>query len=152
MVLHWRLSDSKSLQVSRTLLSILVILKNAVVWMVSTRPPTSKSASPFNNPLVTVPNAPITIGIIVTFMLLIYEALCFDVAQGQMNGAPNEIRNRHFHVIYFFLIPWQGRGTYPSFHFVSVLFCGQPRQQSRQFCKCSFFFVDYYKVWCSGRD
>ena len=22
----------------------------------------------------------------------IYEALCFDVAQGQMNGAPNEIR------------------------------------------------------------
>ena len=36
--------------------------------MVSTRPPTSKSSSPFNNPLVTVPNAPITIGIIVTCM------------------------------------------------------------------------------------
>ena len=34
--------------------------------MVSTRPPTSKSSSPFSNPLVTVPNAPITIGIIVT--------------------------------------------------------------------------------------
>ena len=39
-----------------------------IVWMVSTRPPTSKSSRPFNNPLVTVPKAPITIGIIVTFM------------------------------------------------------------------------------------
>ena len=36
--------------------------------MVSTRPPTSKSSSPFCNPFVTVPNAPITIGIIVTCM------------------------------------------------------------------------------------
>ena len=34
--------------------------------MVSTSPPTSKSSSPFSNPLVTVQNAPITIGIIVT--------------------------------------------------------------------------------------
>ena len=36
--------------------------------MVSTRPPFSKSSRPFNNPLVTVPKAPITIGIIVSFM------------------------------------------------------------------------------------
>ena len=36
--------------------------------MVSTRSPTSNSSSPFSNPLVTVPKAPITIGIIVTFM------------------------------------------------------------------------------------
>ena len=43
---------------------ILVVLNNLVVWMVSTRPPTSKSSSPFNNPLVTVLNFPITIGII----------------------------------------------------------------------------------------
>ena len=41
---------------------------NAVVWIVSTRPPTSKSSRPFNNHLVIVPKAPITIGIIVTFM------------------------------------------------------------------------------------
>ena len=68
MVFHWSLSDSKSPQVSKTLLSILAVLNNAVVWMVSTRPPTSKSSSPFSNPLVTVPNAPITIGIIVTCM------------------------------------------------------------------------------------
>ena len=56
---HWSLSDSKSPQVSRTLLTILAVLNNAVVWMVSTCPPTSKSSSPFSNPLVTVPNAPI---------------------------------------------------------------------------------------------
>ena len=68
MVFHWSLSDSKSPQVSRTLLSILAVLSNAVVWIVSTRPLTSKSSRPFNNPLVTVPNAPITIGTIVTSM------------------------------------------------------------------------------------
>ena len=39
--------------------------------MVSTRPPTSKSSRPFNNLLVTVPKAPITIGIIVTFIIII---------------------------------------------------------------------------------
>ena len=68
MVFHWSLSDSKFLQISRTLLSILAILHNAEVWMVSTRPPTSMSSSPFRNPLVTVPSALIAIGIIVTFM------------------------------------------------------------------------------------
>ena len=68
MVFHWSLSDSKSPQVSRTRLSNLAVLSNAVVWIVSTRPPTSKFSRPFNNPLVTVPNAPITIGTIVTFM------------------------------------------------------------------------------------
>ena len=65
---HWSLSDSKSPQIFRILLSILAVLNNVVVWMVSTRPPTSKSSSPFCNHLVTVPNAPITIGIIVTCM------------------------------------------------------------------------------------
>ena len=68
MVFRWSLSDSKSPQVSRTRLSILAVLSNAVVWIVSTRPPTSKSSRPFNNPLFIVPNAPITIGTIVTFM------------------------------------------------------------------------------------
>ena len=68
MVFHWSLGDSKCPQVSRTLLSILAVLNNAVVWMVSTRLPPSKSSSLFSNPLVTVPKAPITIGIIFTFM------------------------------------------------------------------------------------
>ena len=55
-------------QVSPTLLSILAVLNNAIIWMVSTRLTTSKSSSPFSNPLVTVSNTPITIGIIVTCM------------------------------------------------------------------------------------
>ena len=54
MIFHWRLCDSKSPQVFRTLLSILAVLNNAVVWMVSTRPPTSKSSRPFDYPLVTI--------------------------------------------------------------------------------------------------
>ena len=77
--------------------------------MVSTRPPTSKSSSLFSNPLVTVLNAPITIGIIVTCM---------------------------FHSFFNSLARLR---YYPSFHILSVLFCGQPGQQSRQFCKFSSF-------------
>ena len=65
---HWSFSVIKSPQVSRTLLSILVVLNNGVVWIVSPRPPTSKSSSPFISPLVTVPKVPTTIGIIDTFM------------------------------------------------------------------------------------
>ena len=68
MVFHWSLSDSKSPQVSRTGLRILAIISNAVIWIVSTRPPTSKSYRPFDNPLVIVPKAPITMGTIVPFM------------------------------------------------------------------------------------
>ena len=102
MVFHWSLSDSKSPQVSRTLLSMLAVRNNVVVWMVSTCPPISKSSSLFNNPLVTVPKTPITIG-----------------------------SNCHLHVPQFFSILWQSRDIYPSFHILSVLFCGQPGQESR---------------------
>ena len=59
MVFHGILSDSKSPQVSKTLLSILADLNNAVVWMVSTCSLISKSSSPFINPLRIVPCAPI---------------------------------------------------------------------------------------------
>ena len=68
MVFYRRLSDRKSPQVSGTLLSILTIFNNAVVWMVYIRLPTSKSSRPFNNHLVTVPKAPIRICMIATFM------------------------------------------------------------------------------------
>ena len=64
----WVCMLHKSPQVSRTLLSILADLSNAVVWIFSTHPPTSESSSPFINPLVTVQSAPITIGTTFTFM------------------------------------------------------------------------------------
>ena len=67
MVSHWNLNDSKSPLVFRTLLSILAELNNNVI--VSTCPLISSSFStPCTNPLVSVKRAPITIGIIVTFM------------------------------------------------------------------------------------
>ena len=55
-------------QVSRTLLSILTDLNNAVVLMVSTCPYISKSSRLFTNPLEIVLSVPITISITVTFM------------------------------------------------------------------------------------
>ena len=111
IVFHWSLSDSKSPTVSRTFLSILAVLNNVVVWMVSTRPPTSNSSSTFSNPLVTVPNAPTKIGIIVICM---------------------------FHSFFSSL----GRSRYLSFfHILSVLFSGQPGQQSQQFCKFSLLLL-----------
>ena len=72
MVFHKRVSVNNSHQVFRTFLSILVDLNIAVIWMVSIRPPTSKSFSPFSYPLLTVPKAPITIGTFVTCMLYIF--------------------------------------------------------------------------------
>ena len=68
MVFNWSSSNNKSLQVSRTLLSILADLNKAVVSMVSTRPLISKSSTPFTHPLVSVPSVTITIGITVPFI------------------------------------------------------------------------------------
>ena len=73
MVFFSSLGDRKSPQVSTTLLSIQSVLNNAAVWMVSTRPPTSKSSTPLNNPLVTVTKAPIAIGIIVISLLRVFQ-------------------------------------------------------------------------------
>ena len=93
--------------------------------MVSTWPPTSKSSRPFNNPLVTVQKAPITIGIIVTFMFHIFFS--------------SLARSRYLSIFshYFSFILWSA-GTANS----TIL----------QIFFSFFFFVDYYKVWSSGRD
>ena len=42
--------------------------------------------------LVKLANRYTTKGARVFFGIVIYKALCFDVAQGRMNGAPNETR------------------------------------------------------------
>ena len=117
MVSHWSLSDSKSTQVSRTLQSILAVLINVVVSMVSTRPPTSKSSSPFSNPLVTVPKAPITIGKIVSFM---FHSFFYSLE-----------RSRHLSFFSYSssVIPWSA--------WIAKLIILQ----------ILFFVVVYYKVW-----
>ena len=63
MVFHRSLSDSKSLEVSGTLFSILADLNGGVVWMVSTCVFIFNYLSPFINPLLSVTRAPITFGI-----------------------------------------------------------------------------------------
>ena len=67
MVSRWNLSDCKSPQISRTLLGILTDLK-VVFWRISTSPLIFKCSRLGTNSLVTVPSAPITTGITVTFM------------------------------------------------------------------------------------
>ena len=128
MVFHWSLSDSKSPQVSRTLLSILAVRNNAIVWMVSTRPPTSKSSSPFSNPLVTVPNAPNTIGIIVTCMFLSFFQFPSKV----------EVLTLLFTFFQFYSVVSRDNKVD---YFASSLFFF-----------FFFFLFDYYQVWSSGRD
>ena len=118
-VFQWRLSDSKSPQVFRTLLSILAVLNNVVVWMVSTRPPTSKSSSSFRNPLVTVLNAPITIGIIVTFM---------------------------FHSFFNSLARSKYLSLFSHSFSFNLWSAGTVKSTILQFLSF-FFFVDYYYVW-----
>ena len=64
------LTDSTDSQVSRSVLSILADLNNAVDWMFSSCPLISKFFRPYINPSVAVPRVPITIGIMVTFIFL----------------------------------------------------------------------------------
>ena len=112
--------DSKSPQVSRTILSILGDINNAVVWTVSTSPVISKSSSPCTNPLVTISRAPITIGITITFMFHSFFQF------------PSKIEI--FTLLFTF-----------NFTLWSV---GNTKVQN----SASSLFVDYYKIWSSGRD
>ena len=66
MVFHRSLSDNKSPQICKTLLSILADINNDVVLIVSTHV-ISKPSSPFTKPSVIVPRAPTTIGITFLF-------------------------------------------------------------------------------------
>ena len=136
LVFHWSLSDSKSPQVSRILHSILAILNNVVVWMVFTCPPTSKSSSPFNNPLVTVPKSPITINMIVTFM---FHNFFYSLARYRYLSI--------FSLFFSFILwsAWTAKST-----ILQVLFC--LFFFSFFFFLFFFFFVNYYNAWSSGRD
>ena len=69
VVFHCSLSDSKSLQVSRTLLSILADLNNVMVWMVPFLLMISNSSIFFSKPLGTIPSASTTNGITSIVML-----------------------------------------------------------------------------------
>ena len=74
-VFQWILSNSKSPQVSWTLLGILADFNNAIVLMVSARPPISYSSSWLTNLLEIVPGGPITI--IYSMTVFQYELMVF---------------------------------------------------------------------------
>ena len=59
--------ESEWQQDSRTLLSILYDLNNAVVWMVSILPPIFSGSNPLSIPLGTISCAPTTIGITIIY-------------------------------------------------------------------------------------
>ena len=89
MVFLGSLSDNKSPQVSRTLLSVLAVFNNAVVWMVSTRPPTFKPSSRFIIIVVVVVIGPFaTQGWILSNPILI-ESQVLSLVSGR-----REIRSR----------------------------------------------------------
>ena len=122
MVFHWSLSRRKSPQVSRTRLRILAILSNAVIWIVSTRPPTSKSSRPFSNSFVNVPKDTITIDTIV--ILMFHSFLQFS--------SKVEVLILLFTLLQIYSVVSQNSKVD---NFAS-----------------SLFFVDYYKIWYSDRD
>ena len=158
---------------------ILAVLINAVVLMVCTRSPTSKSSHPFSNPLVTASKAPITIGIIVTFMFhsffnslarsrylpsfshsfslgSLYPShyfqvlLCLYIFFGDCTKSTNyNWCYLHFHIPQFFQFPSKVEILIPLF--ASSQFYSVFRWNSKVHNSASsLFFVGYYKVWCFG--
>ena len=127
MVFHWILSESKSPRISSTLLSIPAVFNNAVVRMISTRPLTSKSSRPFNNPFVTVPKVPIIISIIVTFMFHSFFQFPRKV----------EVLITLFTIIQFYSVVNRVSKVDNLADFLFSFF---------------FFFADYCKVWSFDRD
>ena len=114
------LSDTKSPQVSRTLLSILADLNHAAVWMVSTCL-ISKTFSLFTYPFGIVSSASSTISTTVTFI---------------------------FHS--FFLVLLQGLGTYLSFYFLLFSLCSLPGRQSLLFSRFLSFFYFFFLLLSLG--
>ena len=123
MVFHWILRESKSPQVSRTLLLILADLNNAIFWMVSIRPP-------FSNP-----------------SNLLSRSLGISSKCTNYNWY-----HRHLRVLQLFLVLWQSRSTGLSFCFLRSSLCGRLERQSPLYGRvclsvCLFLFVYYYEVW-----
>ena len=90
--------------------------------MVSTRLLISKSFNTCTNPLFTVPTAPISIKISITFMF-----------HNSFSISPDTYHD--FHI--------SSPDTYPDLNFLTSLFCGHQRQKSPQFWKfsCSLLII-----------
>ena len=149
MVFNWSLSDSKSPQVSRTLLRIRTDLNSAVVGMVSTCLLISKSSNPFTKHSGIVPRELITIGINVTFTFhcffssltrskysyfyVLLFLVCFQP------GRQNSTGSSFYFYLYFFL-PFFIFSfiSFSSYNFIfSFFFHSRPRAREGCSCMCS---------------
>ena len=120
MVFHCSLSDSKSFQVSMTLLGILADFNNAIVWMVSDRPTIIFS---FPAPLSSFWRP-------------------FRVHQLQLESPPLSSSIT-------FLALWQDPSTCLSFCFLEFSLCGPLYRQNLLHREFSFFplFFFCYGIW-----
>ena len=121
--------------------------------MVSARPLISKSSSPCTNPLVTVPGAPITIAITVTFMFHSLFVFFSPRAKSQYLS--------FFPLNFSFTVVNQDSkvhnsasslSTCFSFRFLLFLLCSLLKRLSSPFSRLSFFLLNYHKVWSSSWD
>ena len=90
------LSDSKFIQLSRTLLSVLVKIRSAVVCTISILPQISNFPTLFSKFMEILPRAPTTIGIAITFM---FNSFFSSLAR---------FRNLSVVLLSFIFIPWVG--------------------------------------------
>ena len=109
-------------QVSSSLQDSSQYSGNAVIWMVSTRPPTSKSSRPFNNPLVIV-----------------------------SKSTNHNWHNRHFNVPQLFQFSIKVEVLILLFTLLQIYSVVRRNSKVDNFSN-SLLFVDYYKVWSSGRN
>ena len=148
-------------QVSRTLLSILAVLNNVAIWMVSTSPPTFESSSSFNNPLVTVPKVPITIGIIITFMFhSFFNSLArsrylsfFSHSFRFILWSAGTVKSTILQILFFFLLLIIIMRSVLLVEIRWSVFMSKSGTATILQILFFFFFVDYYNEVCSsGRD
>ena len=132
MVYQWSLSDSKSTQVSKTLVSILVDLNNGVVLLVSVSSSISNYFCPLTKRFGTVPSGLITICII--------DSVIFHSFLGSLE------KTKSLSLFYFSLIiSLYSAGIVKStihyifyfFHFLFFIYL--------------FIFANYHLTWSSGR-
>ena len=103
MVFLRSLNDGKSPLVSRILLSILTILNNAVVWMLSILHLILDSSNVSSKSFGTIPSAPNTIGIIVILMFQNFFFVLWPVTSGSFLWRTSDNKSPQFSSIFVHL-------------------------------------------------